>query len=310
MSYLATLKKNKEKNLEKLVAALNPNNGFRDEDKDFWKPTPDKAGNAYAIIRFLPPPEGEDLPIVNYWSHAFQVEDTSKWYIERSRTSLGDSERDPVAEWNKQLWNAGLQDQAKKQKRKIQYVANIYVVKDTGNPEAEGRVWKYKFGPAIKDFINLQASPQFPGEKPVDVFDLFEGATFVLKQRKKDGFPSYDLSSFEKPSAFMDGDEEALEGILKQLFSLQAELAADKFKSYEYLLKRLNKARGITDEEPTLPAAAAKPAAQATKPAAKKAAPKVADEDTVPWDTDEPETASVGASDEEMSFFNSLVDKN
>lgn len=303
-SSFSDLKKNREKSLELLKSTLNPERpSYKDEEKDFWKPTKDKAGNAFAIIRFLPAPPNEDLPIVNYFQHEFKYEETGRVYIQRSLTSLGEGHKDPCAEWNSQLWKAGLQDQARKQKRKMKFVANIYVIQDKANPDAEGKVWKYRFGTSIKDMINIQAAPVYEGETPVDVFDLWEGANFKLKMRKKDGFDNYDLSSFDEPSKFMGGDEEAMEAIWRQCHSLQAEVATEKYKSYDVLLKILNKVRGIDEAGET------KPAVEAPKTMKRQPAKPIAvvdeyeDDDTPPFDM-APED-----DDEGLKFFNDLANR-
>jgi hypothetical protein len=46
--------------------------GSGSSDERFWKLECDKANNGYAVIRFLPAPDGEDLPFVKVYSHAFQ----------------------------------------------------------------------------------------------------------------------------------------------------------------------------------------------------------------------------------------------
>ena len=38
------------------------NNSSGGSDDRLWKPEVDKAGNGYAVIRFLPAPDGEELP--------------------------------------------------------------------------------------------------------------------------------------------------------------------------------------------------------------------------------------------------------
>ena len=76
-------------------------------DERFWKPTQDKAGNGYAVVRFLPAREGEDLPWVRYWDHGFKGP-TGLWYIENSLTSIG--QPDPLSEANTLLWNSGREE--------------------------------------------------------------------------------------------------------------------------------------------------------------------------------------------------------
>ena len=182
-------------------------------DDRFWKPTQDKAGNGYAVIRFLPAKEGEDLPWVRYWDHGFKGP-TGLWYIENSLTSIG--QPDPVSESNGLLWNSGREEDkqtARDRKRRLHYVSNIMVVSDSANPDAEGKVFLYKFGKKIFDKIMDQMQPQFADEEPVNPFDFWEGADFKIKIRKVEGWTNYDKSEFAAPAAVAGGDDEALESI-------------------------------------------------------------------------------------------------
>ena len=209
-------------------------------DERLWKPELDKSGNGYAVIRFLPAPEGEELPWVKLWKHAFQGP-TGKWYIENSLTTLNGG-KDPVSEYNSQLWNSGLESDkeiARKQKRKLEYYSNIYVVSDSKHPENEGKVFLFRFGKKIFDKMMAAMQPEFEDETPINPFDFWEGANFKLKIRKVDGYWNYDASSFEAVSALSD-DDAVLEGIYKKQYSLQEFLAPTNFKSYDELKKRLD----------------------------------------------------------------------
>ena len=209
-------------------------------DERLWKPELDKSGNGYAVIRFLPAPEGEELPWVKLWKHAFQGP-TGKWYIENSLTTLSGG-KDPVSEYNSQLWNSGLESDkeiARKQKRKLEYYSNIYVVSDSKHPENEGKVFLFRFGKKIFDKMMAAMQPEFEDETPINPFDFWEGANFKLKIRKVDGYWNYDASSFENVSPLSD-DDAVLEDIYKKQYSLQEFLAPTNFKSYDELKKRLD----------------------------------------------------------------------
>ena len=224
---------------EKLIKQVEKlNSGESGGDDRFWKPEVDKAGNGYAVIRFLPAPEGCELPWAQVWSHAFQG--PGGWYIENSLTTMG--QKDPVSEHNRVLWNSGSdrdKETARKQKRKLSYYANIYVVSDPAHPENEGRVFLYKFGKKIYDKITEAMQPQFADEQAVNPFDFWEGANFKLKIRKVEGYWNYDKSEFDKPSALLD-DDDKLERIYKNLNDLNEFSAASNFKSYEDLKKRFD----------------------------------------------------------------------
>ena len=212
--------------------------GTSGADERLWKLEVDKAGNGYAVIRFLPAPDGEELPWAKVWSHAFQG--PGGWYIENSLTTLGG--KDPVSEYNRLLWNSGNdadKDLARKQKRKLTYISNIYVVKDPTNPDNEGKVFLYKFGKKIFDKLTAAMQPEFEDEEAIDPFDFWKGANFKLKAKNVAGYRNYDSSEFSATSALLD-DDDALEAIWKKQYSLEEFTAADQFKSYADLEKRLN----------------------------------------------------------------------
>ncbi len=206
-------------------------------DERLWKPEVDKTGNGYAVIRFLPAPDGETLPWAKLYTHAFQG--PGGWYIENSLTTTGG--KDPVSEYNRELWNSGDEsdkDVVRKQKRKLSFYANIYVVKDPTNPQNEGGVFLYKFGKKIFDKVMDVMQPEFEDENAINPFDFWQGANFKLKIVKKDGYWNYDKSEFDRVSPLLD-DDDALEGLWKKQYSLADVVAPDKFKSYEDLNKRL-----------------------------------------------------------------------
>ena len=208
-------------------------------DERLWKPGVDKSGNGYAVIRFLPEPEGEDLPWAQVWSHAFQG--PGGWYIENSLTTLG--QKDPVGELNRTLWNSGLDSDkeiARKQKRKLSYYSNIYVVKDQLNPQNEGKVFLYKYGKKIHDKIVSSMQPQFEDEEPINPFDLWAGADFRIKIQTIGGYWNYDKSDFAAPSTLGGFDDEKLESLWKSQYSLKEFTDPSAFKSYEKLEERLN----------------------------------------------------------------------
>jgi len=211
----------------------------RGADERFWRLDPDKAGNASAVIRFLPRVEGDELPWVRMFNHGFQGPQ-GKWYIENSLTTIG--EKDPVGELNSALWNNGTEagkDQARKQKRRLSYIANIYVVSDPKHPENEGKVFLFKFGKKIFDKIMDKARPTFEDEKPVNVFDLWEGANFRLRMRKVSGYANYDESLFAEPSQLADGEEDRLLDIVSRQYALTPFISPDQFKSFEELSRHL-----------------------------------------------------------------------
>lgn len=283
------LKKSSTTNLASLTQEIDKLNAKKSFEKDvrYWTPTRDKAGNGSAVIRFLPAIEGESVPFVRLWHHSFQG--PGGWYIENSRSTLS-GEADPMFEYNGQLYNSGIEANKKlvseKTKRKLAYISNIYVVKDPGNPENEGKNFLFRYGKKIFDKLNdaMIGDPEDDEVVKFNPFDLWTGANFKLKVAKVEGFPNYDKSSFASVGALADSDAE-LERIYNAAYSLTAEVAIDKFKSYDDLKARMCLALKIGDK--------------ATKPVA-----KAAKEDEAPWAS--PETAE---EESDLSFFNKLAEE-
>ena len=255
MSNFANLKKQSKLGslTEKLVKEVEKmNNSGGSSDERFWSLTVDKSQNGYAVIRFLPAPDGEDLPFVKLYSHAFQG--TGGWLIDSCITTL--NQKCPVCEHNSGLWNSGIDSNkeiARKQKRKLTYISNIYVVKDPANPENEGGVFLYKFGKKIFDKLTAAMQPEFEDEESIDPFDFWQGANFKLKAKNVAGYRNYDSSEFAVPGPLLD-DDDALEALWKKQNSLAELVAPSQFKSYEELKTRLDSVLGTkgsrrTDEE-------------------------------------------------------------
>ena len=229
--------------LDKLLGEVQKENAPQEKksykDERLWKPEVDKSGNGYAVIRFLPAVEGEDMPWAKVWNHAFQGP-TGQWYIENSLTTLG--QKDPVSEMNSAYWNTGIEadkEIARKQKRKLQYFSNIYVVSDSKHPENEGKVFLFRYGKKIFDKIMAAMQPEFEDEKAINPFDFWEGANFKLKIRKVAGYWNYDSSDFDSQSAIFDNDEK-IEEVWKSQYALNEFTATTNFKSYEELKTRLD----------------------------------------------------------------------
>ena len=287
--------KSRRYDINKLVEAAQEANGGNQKDnnrdENLWKPTVDKAGNGYAVIRFLP--SDSEVPWVRYWDHGFKGP-TGKWYIEKSLTSIG--QQDPLGELNSQLWNSGNEEDretVRKQKRRLHYVTNILVVSDPSAPENEGKVFKYQFGKKIFDKIQDLMQPQFPGETPVDPFDVWNGAEFQLKIRNVEGYRNYDRSEFKEPSQLFDGDEVQLQAVLNQLHDINEYVDPESYKSYDDLKTKLNEVLGTS--------------------APRTIKEEVATDSEVPWH--EPKSApattaesACDADDEDaMSFFQKLA---
>ena len=294
----ANLKRNRS-SLDKLTKAIESTNqtaeaGSKDDTR-FWQPNVDKSGNGMAVIRFLPAPsvDGEDgLPWVRIFNHGFQG--PGGWLIDNCLTTL--NEKCPVCEHNSTLWNSGIESNkeiVRKQKRKLSYVANIYVVSDPSNPENEGTVRLFKFGKKIFDKITEAMNPDFADEKPLNPFDFWEGANFKLKIRNVEGYRNYDKSEFADPSALFDGDDTKLEKLYAQEHSLKEFLDRKNFKSYELLKGRLDKVLGFEGDSAEVSAPTQTRVTEAPKtllPAASK--------------------APVTAEDDDLDYFKSLAEEN
>lgn len=306
MSDFASMKRSSTESLSKLTEELtkinSPQQGNQNGPDDrIWKPTVDKAGNGYAVIRFLPAPADEDVPFVRVWDHGFQGP-TGQWYIEKSLTTI--SQKDPVSEYNTMLWNSGIEsnkDLVRKYKRRLSFYSNILVVSDPGNPANEGKVFLYKYGKKIFDKLNDLMNPQFQDETPVNPFDLWQGANFKLKIRKVEGYRNYDKSEFDSQSALYD-DDEKLESVWKSEYSIQEFVDPKQFKSYDELRTKLYRVLALGET-------------QSTEEVASAPAPS---EEAAPWSTNTPTAAAAQApemnsqsadaeDDDAMAFFQKLA---
>ena len=241
-----TLKRNKGANISKILEAAKANNTGETKsyvDDRIWKPTVDKAGNGYAVIRFLPGKDGS-IPFVRYWDHGFKGP-TGLWYIENSLTSIGQT--DPVGELNSRLWNSGIdadKEKARSQKRRLHYVTNIMVISDPSAPQNEGKVYLYKFGKKIFDKIYDQMNPEFADETPIDPFDFWEGADFKLKIRNVEGYRNYDKSEFSTPAALLEGSEDKLKDVYENMHDLTEFTNPKNYKTYDELKAKLMRVLG------------------------------------------------------------------
>ena len=267
----ANLKRNRDQisNLLQAAEAVGVGNTEKKSyvDERMWKPTVDKAGNGYAVIRFLPAGEGQDVPWARYWDHGFKGPQ-GQWYIEKSLTSIGLN--DPVGEMNSLLWNSGIEadkDKARTQKRRLHYVSNILVVSDPGNPANEGKVFMYQYGKKIFDKIMDMMQPQFQDEEPVNPFDFWEGANFKLKIRQVEGYRNYDKSEFAAKTAVAD-DDAALELIYNQMHDLSEWTDPKNYKSYDELKTKLNSILGMSAPQTVAAAVSLDEVARPTEPAA------------------------------------------
>jgi hypothetical protein len=302
MMSFENLKRNRDQ-ISKLVQAAEAAGGSAPAEKKnygddrIWKPTVDKAGNGYAVLRFLPATEGVELPWVRYWDHGFKGP-TGQWYIENSLTSIGQA--DPVGELNSRLWNSGIEadkETARRQKRRLHYVANVLVVSDPGNPSNEGKVMLYKFGKKIFEKIMDAMQPDFADEKPVNPFDMWEGADFKLKIRNVEGYRNYDKSEFTTPSALYDGDDSRLEDLYSQLHNLGEFTDPKNYKSYDELKAKLMRVLG---EEASAGAPTMAQEVQMNEPATYEVVPPITKEQVE--DTSE--------DDDTMSYFAKLANED
>lgn len=300
----AQLKKNRQSNFDKLTSELtklNTSQGSNDDNR-FWRPEVDKAGNGYAVIRFLPAPGGEDIPFVRVWDHGFQG--PGGWYIEKSLTTLG--QKDPVSEYNTQLWNNGTEagkEQVRKQKRRLTYISNVYVIKDTANPQNDGKVFLFKYGKKIWDKLNLAMNPEFEDETPINPFDLWEGANFKVKIRNVEGYRNYDKSEFDTAGPLFD-DDDKLESIWKQEHALNEFINPANFKTYDELKDKLYRVLGLTGNAKPVSRAESASAPWDDEPKASAKPQREASAPAIASTSDEDED------DDNMDFFKKLADES
>lgn len=303
------LKKKRKNSLDKLREAATKENqggGNSYQDDRFWQPTVDKAGNGSAVIRFLPAPDGEDMPWARVWSHGFKG--PKGWFIENCPTSINRDDC-PVCKLNSETWDDNDEDAknvVRNRKRKLSYISNIYVVNDPANSENNGKVFLFRYGKKIFEKVNAMMNPEDPDDTPVDPFDFWDGANFKLSITKVAGFRNYDNSKFKAPSALSDDNSE-LESVYNSLHSLTQFLAEDQFKSHDELKSRLDKVmgvpgRGVAERNEPKAENEKQAEAPAPQPKAKAAAEPAADTESSPWDDDDDD------GDDAKSFFNQLAE--
>lgn len=283
---------NSIEDLQKKLESTEKKESYKDDR--FWRPELDSASNGYAVIRFLPSSEGEDLPWAKYYSHGFQGK--GGWFIENCPTTIGG--KCPLCEVNNDLWNSGLEsdkDIARQRKRRLHYVSNILVVTDPANPQNEGKIFLYKYGKKIFDKIQESMNPEFQDEDAVNPFDFWGGADFRLKVRKVAGFINYDKSEFSAPSALMDGDDTKLEELWKKQYALAEFTDPSNFKSYDELKKRLTEVLGGD--------------VRATEMENRNTAEDVDDSPAVSQDSPTTENSSGGEESDALSYFEKLANE-
>lgn len=302
----SNLKRNRDQ-INKLLNAAQSESGGGEKksyvDERQWKASVDKAGNGYAVLRFLPAAEGNELPWVRYWDHAFKGP-TGQWYIEKSLTSIGQA--DPLSEMNSRLWNSGDEadkDLVRERKRRLHYVANVLVEHDPSNPQNEGKVMLFTFGKKIFDKIMDKMQPEFPGETPVNPFDFWEGASFHLKIRNVAGYRNYDKSEFANPTALSD-DESEMEAVYNQMYDLNEFADPANYKSYAELEQRLSMVLGQPSSSAASPSLD-----QVEDPAPRKVAAAPIIEDTAPTSTPAA-SSSMDDEDDTMSYFARLAEED
>ena len=312
MSFEA-LKKSRKNAISKLVEAAEKTQGSRQNDDKFWKPTLDKAGNGYAVLRFLPAANPESLPWAQYYDHGFKGP-TGRWYIEKSLTTIG--QEDPVSQMNSRIWNSGGEDEknlVRSRKRRLHYVSNVYVVSDPGNPDNEGKVFLFQYGKKIFEKITDIMQPEFEDESPINPFDFWEGANFKLKIRQFEGYRNYDKSEFAAPSALLDGDEDKLKEIFEQMHSFDEWTDPKNYKTYDELYRKLVDVLGDEVAE-VMGTAATKTAESKIRLPSKKSKMEEADEeDDLDYGTSDSSSSSSSGDDEDdemMSFFQKLANED
>jgi len=305
---LSALKRNRKSFLSDLVKQsekLDTKSSYKDDR--FWKPTKDDAGNAYAEIRFLPQPDGDPSPFVQYHDHFFKGP-TGQYYIENSLTTF--KQPDPVSELNNYLWNLSEdknspgKKQARDQKRKLHHVSNIYVISDPAKPENNGKVFLFDYGKKIYDKIAQSIKPvasQYEeAPQPVNPFDLWEGANFIIRCRIVEKWPNYDRSEFKPPSQL--DEDEVMDKIYEQVHPLNEFIDPSNYKSYDELKTRLNLVMGTNDNPVVRESMTSSPppSMPSTKPA------DDLDQDEIPFSGNE--DAGESSNEDITDYFNKLLD--
>lgn len=320
--YKALRETNKEKKEEAFKKeALQESGSYDNDDKRFWKPTMDKVKEVGgAVIRFLP--EGNESNLLNYvkyFEHSFKNPENGKWYIERSLSSLPELGQDSIALLNKKLWSSSSEKDhphkkiASRQKRNTKYIANVLVINDPANPDNNGKVFLYKFGPAIYDKIK---EAKFPTEDAItgkkasalDPFDIIDGANFEIRIKNTDNGWSYLDSRFATVTPLATNDA-VFDAILNQLYDLTEFIEVKNYKSNQVLDKRLIEVLGKTYQGFEVVEGYAGTASNAQAKAEQAQPPKQAQAESseLPFDPDSDTNTTSFASSEDEDFFNTLM---
>ena len=236
--------------LQKQLKSFEAKKTFESDGTE-WKITQDKkTGEGSAVIRFLPEASETANTFVKLVNHGFQK--NGKWYIENCSSTHGDWDSCPACAWIKeQNWDYNNEADKKAMygsgvTRKTSFWANILVVKDPGNKENEGKIFKFRFGKKIMDKVQAEVDVDVElGETPCDVTCPFEGKNFLMKLKKVGGNNNYDDSKFQGVSAIDNIDDEAVQKeIFEGMHDIMSIVAKDKFKSMEDLSTAFNRVMG------------------------------------------------------------------
>ena len=218
------------------------------KDERFYMPEANKNGISEAVIRFLPSKDTV-IPYVKLMSHAFDQH--GQWYINNCPKTLGWDRECPACEVNDRVYKENHPDAAKeiigRKGRTTHYITNILVVNDPLHPENNGKVFLYKFGKTILDKIKEKLEPTSALLKPVMIFDYYDGANFNLIITKKKvsatlSYPNYDSCNFDTPAPI--GDDDVIEKVVNQIYTIKDLVAEDKFETYEKLKSKYDRVMG------------------------------------------------------------------
>lgn len=301
---------------QQLQQVFEPKKNYGDERQ--WDLTTDEKGNGSAVIRLLPQKDINQIPIVKFFEHYIRFVDKTgnvKYYRAKSPQTIG--KPCPVSDIYYEL-NAIGTDEAKEFARQIsrktKFASNVYVIKDNGNPDNNGKVFYWTYGVKLLDKIKAVLNPSedliAAGIQPINVFDPIDGANMILVRTKKskNDFPSYDNTTFDKPSALFTDIEEAKRFIEENCYDLnEIILGEDTFEPYEKLLAKFKKAIAGTELEEFLLRNGSEiitepyddisnPNRKLFKKSVSKPKPKVSEqskvEDNAPWEESKTETVT------------------
>lgn len=240
------LKAHQRKSAEATVSAASKQEKKKDER--FWEPTlVDKDTKvSRAIIRPISCIAEEDQNVVVQTSHF--IKKNNKYYSFICPKTAGKGAKCPVCE---RYWSQPYGQRDANLKPKKKWIMNIYVVEDSGKPENNGKTFLWACPKTIWDKIESARTAEYEDERVENIFDLWEGASLLIRTKDKGGFMNYDDSQIRQKSPLFpnlpENDPKYIQ-VAESAYPLKEFLNPAGLKSYNELAEMLNEIDGLVED--------------------------------------------------------------